>query len=149
MKNHALLRYIRRNHIEKSGMKTDRRGYIFYGDGDPALDELIFERYFRDYDKRGIFIECGAHDGFIGSNCKFFEEVLGWSGYNIEPTPETFKKLQENRPSSKNFNFALSDKTGEITFVFDEKDSALYKVGKGREGKEPRFLVKRTRILLK
>jgi FkbM family methyltransferase len=120
MQNAALLRHIRRTHAQSLGKTIE--GQKFYGD----VDEFLFNRYFEkalDTVSSGkptarVFrcLECGANDGFIGSNSKFFEETLGWECYNVEATPAQFEKLQQNRPNSKNFLFALSDRNGEIMF---------------------------------
>ncbi len=119
MQNAALLRHIRRTHARSLGKTVE--GPKFYGD----VDEFLFNRYFEktlDTVSSGksvrIFrcLECGANDGFVGSNSKFFEETLGWECYNVEATPVQFEKLQKNRPESKNFHFALSDQNGEIRF---------------------------------
>ncbi|MFQ2047937.1 FkbM family methyltransferase [Aeromonas veronii] len=88
----------------------------FYGQFDPPLDKFIFERYFPNKDTLGVFIECGAFDGLTENSCKFFEETMNWKGYNIEPVPWIYEKLCKNRPESKNFNFALSNKNGEAIF---------------------------------
>jgi len=47
----------------------------------------------------GYFVDIGAHDGVSFSNSKFFEE-LGWKGVCIEPNPQTFNELENNRNSS-------------------------------------------------
>lgn len=88
----------------------------FYGQFDPQVDKFIFERYFENQRHPGVFVECGAFDGITESSCKFFEEFLDWTRYNIEPVPWIFEKLQTNRPSSSNFNFALSDERGLAVF---------------------------------
>jgi FkbM family methyltransferase len=88
----------------------------FYGQFDPPVDKLLFERYFKDYDKPGFFVECGAFDGITECSCKFFEETLHWEGINIEPSPRIFEKLKQNRPESINLNVALSNIKGMATF---------------------------------
>jgi FkbM family methyltransferase len=88
----------------------------FYGQFNPSVDQFIFERYFRDANIKGVFVECGAFDGLTECSCKFFEESMGWKGYNIEPVPWVYKRLRENRPASTNLNRALSNKSGSATF---------------------------------
>lgn len=61
-------------------------------------------------------MECGAFDGLTECSCKFFEETMGWVGYNLEPVPWIFERLCVNRPASNNYNFGLSDHSGSITF---------------------------------
>ncbi|GHU15419.1 hypothetical protein FACS189441_7040 [Betaproteobacteria bacterium] len=98
----------------------------YYGQFDLPVDRFIFERYFPDKNIKGIFVECGAFDGLTECSCKFFEESMAWDGYNIEPVPWVFEKLCENRPGSKNYNFALSDHNG--TGVFKAVDHPVFGV---------------------
>lgn len=52
--------------------------------------------------RNGTFVEIGANDGIQQSNSKYFETFLGWKGVLIEPFPENFIKLRENR-ARRNF----------------------------------------------
>lgn len=88
----------------------------FYGQFEHQVDRFIFERYFPDTNIRGTFVECGAFDGQTECSCKFFEETMGWTAYNLEPVPWIFEHLQSNRPGSNNFNLGLSDKSGSASF---------------------------------
>ena len=88
----------------------------FYGQFDPPVDKLIYERYFPDQ-RGGMFVECGAAEGVLESSCKFFEEFMGWKGINIEASPRLFRSLVVTRPASfLNLNVALSNKNGIETF---------------------------------
>ncbi|MCJ2056264.1 FkbM family methyltransferase [Methylobacterium sp. J-048] len=85
----------------------------FYGQWNPPQDELLFRRYFSDMQGRpGHFIECGAFDGVTESSGLFFEQTLGWTGINVEPFPDAFKALCNNRPRANNVHAALSDRDG-------------------------------------
>lgn len=88
----------------------------FYGQFDPPVDKFIYERYFSNRKVPGFFIECGAFDGQMECSCKFFEETLGWTGLNIEPSPPIFEQLKKNRPNSININAALSNYDGKSVF---------------------------------
>jgi len=110
---------LRRRFKQNTGA-ADAEKYVFYGQYYPQLDEFLFKRYFPDVNIRGVFVECGANDGYAGSNCKFFEDTLQWSGYNLEPTPKTYALLEKNRLKSRNLNLALSNICGEIDFVITE-----------------------------
>lgn len=88
----------------------------FYGQFDPSVDRFIFERYFPSLNIKGVFVECGAFDGLLECSCKFFEETMGWKGFNVEPIPWVYEKLCTNRPSSHNLNAALSSVSGHATF---------------------------------
>ena len=95
------------------------KAYNFYGQFDPPVDKYIYENFFLDNELvgKGFFIECGAFDGETESSCKFFEESLGWSGINVEPSPVIFPQLLKNRPDSTNVNVALSNYSGKATFT--------------------------------
>ena len=58
--------------------------------------------------QNGVYIELGALDGVLYSNTKFFEDSLNWKGILIEPHPEKFKLLQQNRPNNFLFNNLIS-----------------------------------------
>ena len=87
---------------------------MYYGQF--KLDKVLHEKYFSDK-RDGFFVEAGALDGHLESTCRFFEESLGWTGMNIEPTPPLFAMLENNRPKCKNVNVALSDSNNVKTFT--------------------------------
>lgn len=89
----------------------------YYGQFSPEVDRFIYERYFKSYKGKGRFIECGAFDGVTESSCKFFEESLGWCGYNIEASPKNYGHLCINRPASNNFHYGLSNFSGSMEFT--------------------------------
>lgn len=111
---------ILRRRLKQNVGAADADKYRFYGQHFPQLDEFLFKRYFPDVNVQGVFVECGANNGQAGSNCKFFEETMHWTGYNLEASPHTFQLLQNNRPNSINLNCALSDHCGEIAFALTE-----------------------------
>jgi FkbM family methyltransferase len=88
----------------------------YYGQFEPPLDQVLYERYFRNRSTPGVFVECGAFDGETECTCKFFEESLGWTGANVEPSPPVFERLMANRPLSYNVNAALAAVGGTATF---------------------------------
>ena len=81
----------------------------FYGQFNPSVDKVIYERYFSNK-LNGISIECGAFDGLTENCTKFFEDTLKWKTINIEPLNHIYDKLICNRPNSINLNIALSNK---------------------------------------
>ena len=87
---------------------------MFYGQFE--LDRVLYETFFKEK-RNGFFVECGAFDGLTESTCKFFEESLGWSGCNIEPTPYAYNKLIKNRPNCINEQCALSSKKEKAMFT--------------------------------
>lgn len=79
---------------------------------DIVFSKKIFNKYFINK-RNGVLIECGAYDGFNHSIGKFFEDKYAWSCINIEPNPNLYKHLLNNRPDSfLNINKALSNKAG-------------------------------------
>jgi FkbM family methyltransferase len=76
-------------------------------------DQIINENFFKNK-PNGFFVDIGAHDGITFSNSKFYEE-LGWDGICIEPNPDVFPTLQNNR-KVKCVMKAISDKPGKAEF---------------------------------
>lgn len=58
-------------------------------------DKFLYENFFKSK-KEGTFVDIGAHDGIELSNTYFFEQ-LGWTGMCIEPNPNVYNKLINNR----------------------------------------------------
>lgn len=100
----------------------------FYGQWNPPVDLVLYENYFTDV-RNGFFIEAGACDGVSLSCCKMFEDELGWTGINIEPSKNYFNKLVKSRPKSINLNIGIGDKDGILQF-----NDVLAKTGFGGAG---------------
>lgn len=58
---------------------------------DEIVDRILREK------SGGFFLDVGAHDGITFSNSYFFESRRGWSGICLEPNPDVFERLTENR----------------------------------------------------
>jgi FkbM family methyltransferase len=58
--------------------------------------DYIVDKFFNGK-KNGVFVDIGAHDGVSFSNTYFFETKRKWDGICIEPIPEIFDKLKQNR----------------------------------------------------
>jgi len=87
------------------------RYYSQYGQ-----DEFLNKRIFHSKEN-GFFVDVGAHDGLSFSNTAFFEKHLNWNGICIEPNPEIYQKLCENR-KSRNLNLCISNQSGkDIEFL--------------------------------
>ena len=82
--------------------------------------------------QNGFYIDCGANDGVNQSTTWYFEKFLNWNGILIEPIPDTFCELKNNRNKNNFFyNNALvsSDfKSEEIEFFFNKKDTLTGKI---------------------
>lgn len=61
--------------------------------------------------KNGFFIEIGANDGNILSNTYLLEKSYNWKGICVEPIPDKFKLLCENRPNSLCYDYAVYNKS--------------------------------------
>jgi len=70
----------------------------------------------------GFFVDIGAHDGITGSNTYAFEK-LGWKGFCVEPNPDTFAVLRQNRTGDA-YEFAVTATSGEtVDFLcFNENE---------------------------
>jgi len=78
-------------------------------------DEFVNETLFKNK-KNGIFVDIGAHDGISYSNTYFFEKKLSWSGICIEPMPNIFSKLKNNR-NCICIKGCIADKNSEEEFL--------------------------------
>lgn len=66
----------------------------------------------------GIFLDIGAHDGVSYSNSCFFERELGWYGICVEPHPDAFKRLENNRACTcVNAAVGISDRKAQFLQV--------------------------------
>lgn len=86
--------------------------YKFYGQ--LKQDQFVYEKFFRNK-QNGVFLDIGAHDGIDKSNSYFFEKFLNWTGICVEPIPDVFSRLKENR-NCICVNGGVSDKNGKATF---------------------------------
>ena len=66
----------------------------------------------------GTYIEMGAVDGLRYSNSHAFASTLGWRGVLIEPAPDSFKRLEQNRPNELALiNAAVCDSAKTVHWV--------------------------------
>jgi len=78
-------------------------------------DQWLFENFYK-VKLGGTFIEVGADDGVDKSNTYFFENQLDWTGLCIEPSPDRFKLLRENRRCFCE-EYAITERYGEVEFL--------------------------------
>lgn len=81
-----------------------------------SQDELLDTHVFKGL-KKGVFVDVGAWDGVCFSNTLFFEKEREWNGIHIEPLPDRYAELVQNRPKSINLNLAISDSEGQGEFL--------------------------------
>jgi len=77
----------------------------FYAEHD--TDKIIREKYFSDYDYKGVIVEVGAATPDLISTTKHFKES-GWRCIHIEPNPEFVKLHLES--GNEIYEYACSDK---------------------------------------
>lgn len=93
------------------------RGF-FSQEGQDLILSTLFDK------KNGYFVDIGAYDGISISNTYYFEKVLGWKGIAIEPNPEIFSKLTNNR-TCECINACISDKDEEVEFLLIKGHSEM------------------------
>ncbi len=77
-------------------------------------EDVVLDRVFGQQ-PAGFYADVGANDPIVDSVTQHFY-VKGWSGINIEPLPDPFRRLAEARPKDINLNLAVSDRKGAQLF---------------------------------
>ncbi len=72
----------------------------------------------------GFYVDVGANDPTFNSNTRRFYE-RGWSGINIEPGIEAYKRLAEARPRDINLHMGVGSQSGELIFHHIPADPTL------------------------
>jgi len=80
-------------------------------------EELIIRHFFDDR-RGGVFVDVGSWHWRDGSTTYYLEKHLGWSGLAIDAQEPLRKGYVENRPGTKFFSYAVSDKSGEKVKFF-------------------------------
>ncbi|KAJ3220613.1 hypothetical protein HK099_004150 [Clydaea vesicula] len=83
-------------------------------------DKYMYENFFHNLGRPGIFVEFGARNGIAQSNTYFFEKALGWKGLMVEVMEAEYKELVINRPGSLTVNGAICAKPGSIKFAVSQ-----------------------------
>lgn len=94
----------------------------YFSDPEIRQDKWVESAF--DGKREGFFVEIGASDGVGSSNCCMLERRLDWSGICIEPNPDFYAKLCENRnaiclnrpvaPTERDVEFCLAGYYGGI-----------------------------------
>lgn len=98
----------------------DKPKYFSQFEQDKALNEEIFK-----WKRNGFFVDIGAYDGIWASNSYFFEKNLGWEGICVEPNPDVFNRLRQNRTCYCE-QCCVSDVTGQKLFLKCTDCAILY-----------------------
>jgi len=77
-------------------------------------EDLIIDKYLKHI-KKGFYVDIGAGDSNRFSNTKRFYKKC-WRGINVEPDPDSYKKLTENRKNDINLNIGIGEINAELTF---------------------------------
>jgi FkbM family methyltransferase len=85
-------------------------GYYSQLGQDKRISELLGKK------RGGIFVDIGAHDGIRYSNTLYLEKELNWNGLCLEPHPDLFRRLAQNR-SCKCLQVAIADYDGQTDFL--------------------------------
>ena len=78
---------------------------------DKYLNEVFFKNKINGY-----FVDLGSNNGIYINNSFFFEKNLNWKGLCVEPHPNLFLTLIENRTKSKCLNIGAGIVNGLFTF---------------------------------
>ena len=108
---------------------------------DLILDVLL------NFKEKGMYIDVGAYDPCVFSNTKRFYE-RGWSGINIEPDPENYRKFVEQRGRDINLNMGVGAANTEKDFYRLSADtlSTFSEDIKNKNVKEGHTLVSKQKI---
>lgn len=87
----------------------------------PRLTRIFLDAIWKSRNP-GFYVEIGAFDG-RKKNSTIILEQIGWQGVCIEPTPESYGKLRENR-KCRCENVALWKRKGFTEFATYESDPA-------------------------
>ena len=77
-------------------------------------EDMILKRIFENQ-KKGFYIDIGAHHPLRFSNTQFFYK-RGWRGINIDCNPGSMVLFNKKRPFDINLEYALSEKAEVLKF---------------------------------
>jgi FkbM family methyltransferase len=89
-----------------------RKKFVSYAQN---LEDVMLYRIFSDVD-RGFYVDIGACDPVQDSVTHAFYN-RGWSGINVEPHPDFFKRLERYRTRDINIEKLVSREAGTLDFV--------------------------------
>ena len=87
---------------------------LFLGSYSQFQEDLILDKLLQ-YRKNGFYVDVGAFDPYRFSNTMHFYRK-GWSGVNVEPNKEHWKRFIKFRSHDINLNAGIGDKKGKLTF---------------------------------
>jgi FkbM family methyltransferase len=82
------------------------------------MDEMLLRHL---GERPGVFVECGANDGYTQSNTYFLSRYRRWTGLLIEPIPMLYELCRSFRPESRVVNCAVGAVDGgSVTMVYSD-----------------------------
>lgn len=79
--------------------------------------DVIIRDFFNDR-RGGVFVDVGCFDWKRGNNTLYLERHLGWSGIAVDALAHLERGYAANRPSTRFFNYIVTDRSGEIGTVY-------------------------------
>jgi FkbM family methyltransferase len=102
--------------IKRSIFSQDAK-LAFSQDGEDLVLVSLLEQ---NYQKKGFYLDVGAHDPFRFSNTAIFYKN-GWRGINVEPNPDAKSTFDRERPEDINLSIAISSTSGTKKFyIYNE-----------------------------
>lgn len=96
-------------------------------------DRFIHQTFFKTK-RQGVFVEIGAYNGWVGSNCFFFEKIQNWRGVLVEASPRLLGQIAAIR-SGTVVHAAICDRDGTADFI--EVSSGFVQMGGLADHYEP------------
>lgn len=84
--------------------------------GQDVEDQYAQDHFFHGR-RNGTYLEMGALDGLHWSNTMHFHRHQGWKGVLVEPSPEMYAGLKQNRPDDICVNLAVCSHEQTVHFV--------------------------------
>lgn len=81
------------------------------------FEDVLLNRIFHDVE-HGFYIDIGADHPIFSSTTKSFYD-RGWTGINVEPSPN-FALIESERPHDINLNAVVTDLDGEVDFFCND-----------------------------
>jgi FkbM family methyltransferase len=88
-------------------------------------DIFVYKFFLNQIVSDGFFVEVGALDGVAGSNTKFFEENLAYSGVLIEPQKQYRESILANRTKSMLCMCAIHPTQSTVRFLGDNAAAGI------------------------
>jgi FkbM family methyltransferase len=95
-------------------------------------EDMMVNRFF-EFQKKGVYVDVGAHHPFRFSNTCFFYRK-GWSGINIDPLPEVVPLFKKYRKRDVNIQKGVSLKQEQLLYYsFNEPAYNTFSEAKANE----------------